>query len=85
MNESDLLTDETLKELGFEYQEECKEWELLDIGYFYLTASVDYDENGDEYLMVTLTQYGYEISECYTQWKTVGSVKRLMEALEGDE
>ena len=79
------ITDETLKELGFEKYEKSGNYKDLCLGSFFLEVKEIYDKNDDEILAVTVCQYGREVDECYTYWKTVGSVRMLIEALKGDE
>ena len=94
------ITDETLKELGFKKYEKSGNYKDLCLGSFFLEVKEIYDKNDDEFdeetylnnenwinwtLAVTVCQYGREVDECYNYWKTVGSVRMLIEALKGDE
>lgn len=69
------LTDETLEELGFEKEEDG--WHSKRIHFIDLQA-----EFIDGEYWVYLDDY---LEEGTPRWKTVGSVKMLIEALKGDE
>ena len=88
------LTDETLKELGFE-----KTTQITFSGDLYEFASWRYDVsptiNKTKYMLEANDYIGrgdyYTVKLCHcfqyngSSWKTVGSVKMLIEALKGDE
>ena len=75
------LTDEILKELGFEKQEQSWEWVMKDVmndsGLF-----ADKNNNGE---WIVAFDFPMDALLPIPKWKTVGSVKMLIEALKGDE
>ncbi len=77
------LTEETLQELGFEHQEQSWEWVMKDImndkGLF---AFADKNNNGE---WIVGFDFPLDALLPIPKWKTVGSVKMLIEALKGDE
>lgn len=76
------LTDETLEELGLWWNKDSYELDT-ELGTFYTTPK-DKDCTKDANCKCDNEQYLYHFKNKKVVWKTVGSVRMLIEALKGE-